>query len=92
MSQLASKQAQPTNTQPKPKKEPTEAKPAKASGGVASQELKPGDNIILLTGGIVARKGDKARVTRVSDTAIHFVIDRNDHSTYKRHKNVRKVQ
>ena len=33
LSQLASKQAQPTNTQPTPKKEPTEAKPAKASGG-----------------------------------------------------------
>ena len=91
LSQLASKQAQPANSQPKPKEELTEAKPAKASRGI-SQELKAGDSIILLTGGIVARKWDKAKVTKVTDTAIHFVIDRNGHSTYKRQKNVRKVQ
>ena len=83
LSQLASKQAQPTNSQ---------AKPAKTSVSVASQELKPGDSIILLTGGIIVRRGDKAKVTKVSDTAIHFVLDRNGHSTYKRHRNVRKVQ
>ena len=41
LSQLASKQAQPANLQ---------AKPAKTSVSVASQELKPGDSIIVLTG------------------------------------------
>ena len=94
LSQLASKQSQPANTDPKPKdsskEKPKEVRPARTRNTV-EQGLKPGDAITLLTGGIVARKGDRATVTKVTDTAVHFVIDRNGHITYKRHKNVRKI-
>ena len=50
-----------------------------------------GDHVLLLTGGIRCIKGDKARVTKVTDSAVHFVVIRNKHNTYKKHRNVRKI-
>ena len=51
-----------------------------------------GDHVLLLTGGIKCIKGDKARVTKVTTkTAVHFIVLRNQHNTYKRHRNVQKV-
>ena len=56
-----------------------------------NEDLKIGDHVILLTGGTRCKKGDKARVTKIADSAVHFVVLRNDHHTYKKHWNVRKV-
>lgn len=54
-------------------------------------EISVGDHIVLLTGGVRCIKGDRARVTKVTRSAVHFTVLRNQHSTYKQHRNVRKV-
>jgi hypothetical protein len=50
-----------------------------------------GDHVLLLTGGIRCIKGDRARVTKVTNSAVHFTVIRNKHNTYKKHRNVRKI-
>ncbi len=51
-----------------------------------------GDHVLLLTCGIrCIKKGDKARVTKVTKTAVHFIVLRNQHNTYKKHRNVQKI-
>ena len=50
-----------------------------------------GDHVLLLTGGIRCLKGDRARVTKVTDSAVHFTVIRNNHNTYKKHRNVQKI-
>ena len=51
-----------------------------------------GDHVLLLTGGITrCIKGDKAQVTKVTKSAVHFTVLRNNHNTYKRHRNVQKI-
>jgi hypothetical protein len=55
-------------------------------------EIRVGDYVILLTGGVRCIKGDKARVTKVTKSSVHFIILRNQHTTYKQHRNVQKVQ
>ena len=56
-----------------------------------NEDLKIGDHGILLTGGTRCKKGNKARVTKITDLAVHFVVLRNDHHTYKKHWNAQKV-
>jgi len=64
---------------------------------VTATPMKPedtihiGDHVLLLTGGIRCVKGDKARVTKITDSAVHFIVIRNKHNTYKKHRNVRKI-
>jgi transcription antitermination factor NusG len=55
-------------------------------------EIRVGDHVTLLTGGVRCIKGDIARVTKVTNSSVHFTILRNGHSTYKQHKNVRRSQ
>ena len=55
-------------------------------------KIRKGDHVVLLTGGVLCSKGDKARVTKVTDSTVHFHVLRNNHYTYKKHKNVQKVQ
>ena len=55
------------------------------------QEINIGDKVLLLTGGIRCRKGDKATVTKVSPKTIHFTVHRTGHTTYKRVENVKKI-
>ena len=50
-----------------------------------------GDHVLLLTGGIRCIKGDKARVTKVTKTAVQFIVLRNQHNMYKRRINVQKI-
>ena len=50
-----------------------------------------GDHVLLLTGGIRCIKGDKAQVTKVTKTAVHFTVLRNKHNTFERHRNVQKI-
>jgi len=50
-----------------------------------------GDHVLLLSGGIRCIKGDKAKVTKVTDSAIHFTVLRNKHNTYKKHRNIQKI-
>jgi hypothetical protein len=50
-----------------------------------------GDHVLLLTGGIRCIKGDKAQVTKVTKTAVHFTVLRKKRKTYKRHRNVQKI-
>ena len=66
--------------------EPAERKPNKG------ENLQVGDHVVLFTSGIKCRKGDKALVTKVTTSAVHFTVLRNKHATYKRHRNVQKVQ
>jgi hypothetical protein len=55
-------------------------------------EIRVGDHVLLLTGGVRCVKGDRARVTKVTRSSVHFTVLRNQHSTYKQRRNVRKVQ
>jgi hypothetical protein len=57
-----------------------------------NNEILVGDHVILLTGGILCNKGDKGLVTMVTDSTVHFTVLRNNHHTYKKYKNVTKVQ
>jgi hypothetical protein len=57
-----------------------------------NNKILVGDHVILLTGGILCNKGDKGLVTKVTDSIVHFTVLRNKHNTYKKYKNVRKVQ
>ena len=50
-----------------------------------------GDHVLLLTGGIRCIKGDRARVTKVTDSAVHFTVIRNNHNTYQKRRNVQKI-
>ena len=51
-----------------------------------SRAWQPGDNIILLTGGVITRKGGLAKVTKLMETNMHFVVIRNGQSMYKKKK------
>jgi hypothetical protein len=55
-------------------------------------EIHKGDHVLLLTGGVLCKKGDRAQVTKVTHSAVHFHVLRNNHNTYKKHKNVQKIQ
>ena len=55
-------------------------------------EIHIGDHILLLTGGLLANKGDRARVTKVSKSTVHLTVLCNGHNTYRKYKNVQKVQ
>ena len=57
-----------------------------------NNKILVGDHVILLTGGILCNKGDKGLVTKVTDSTVHFTVLRNKHNTYKKYKNVSKVQ
>ena len=57
----------------------------------ADTEIRIGDHVLLLTGGVLCSKGDRARITKVTKSNVHFVVLRNNHYTYKKHKNVQKV-
>jgi len=48
-------------------------------------------HVLLLTGGIRCIKGEKAKVTKVTDSAVHFTVLRNEHNTYKKNRNVQKI-
>ena len=54
--------------------------------------IRVGDHAILLTGGVRCIKGDRAQVTKVTRSSVHFTVLRNQHNTYKQHINVRKIQ
>ena len=56
-----------------------------------SEDLKGGDTITLLTNGTQCKKGDKAKVVHITNSAVHFTVIRNGHSMYKKPKNIRKV-
>ena len=56
-----------------------------------STRLKTGDHVTLLTGGIKCNKGDIARITKITDKWVHFVVLRNNQESYKKSRNVRKI-
>ena len=53
--------------------------------------LQVGDHIKLLTKGVNFRKGDKAIITKVTESTVYFTVLRNKHSTFKQHRNVQKI-
>lgn len=54
-------------------------------------EIKEGDLVEVLTSGVRCRAGDKARVTKVKGPTVHLKVLRNSHNTYRKKKNVRKI-
>jgi transcription antitermination factor NusG len=54
--------------------------------------IRVGDYVTLLTGGVRCHKGDRARVTKINKSSIHFTVLRNQHNTYKHYSNVQKIQ
>ena len=80
--QLANK-ARAIETKTEDKKQATQQK---------DTQIHTGDHVLLLTGGIKCNKGDRAKVTKVTDSSVHFTVLRNSHSTHKKHKNVKKIQ
>jgi len=89
--QLANR-ARDTESKTKDKKPKARTKDKKPEAQQEDTEIHPGDHVLLLTGGLLCNKGDRARVTKVTGSAVHFIVLRNSHNTYKKHKNVRKVQ
>jgi hypothetical protein len=58
-------------------------------------EIRIGDHVLLLTGGVLCSKGDRARVTKVTSSTVHFTILVGSfigHNSYKKHRNVQKVR
>ena len=68
-----------------------ETEDKKPAAQEADTEIHKGDHVLLLTGGVLCSKGDRARITKVTKSNVHFVVLRNNHHTYKKHKNVQKV-
>jgi len=68
----------------------TEDKKPKAKE--VNNKIIVGHHIVLLTGSILCNKGDKALVTKVTDSTVHFTVLRNKHNTHKKYKNVCKIQ
>ena len=54
--------------------------------------LKPADTIKLLTSGVLSTKGEQAIVTKISSNTVHLKVSSNGHTTYRKVKNVRKIQ
>lgn len=58
-------------------------------------DIQTGDTIVLLTKGACCRKGDKAKVTKISDfpyaNTVYFTVLHNGNNTYKKRSNVKKV-
>ena len=69
-----------------------ETKDKNPTAAETDTEIRVGDHVSLLTGGIRCAKGNRARVTKVTESSVYFTILRNQHNTYKKHKNVRKIQ
>ena len=62
------------------------------TGTQDKSEICVGDHVLLLTGGVRCVKGDRARVTKVTRSSVHFTVLRNQHNTYKQYRNIRKIQ
>ena len=62
-----------------------------ASSTDTTDILQTGDIIVLLTAGVRIRKGDKARVTEIKGSTVHFKVLKNQVQSYRMIKNVRKV-
>jgi hypothetical protein len=69
----------------------TETKDKKPAARETDNKIRKGDHVLLPTGGVLCSKGDRARVTKVTDSAVYFVVLRNNHCTHKKPKNVRKI-
>ena len=55
------------------------------------KQIGVGDEVLLLTGGVKCRKGDKATVTKIGPKTAHFTVHRNGHTTYTLVENVRRI-
>ena len=55
------------------------------------EQVKVGDEVLLLTKGAKCRKGDTATITKVGPKTVHFTVHRNGHSTYKLIENVQLI-
>ena len=64
----------------------------KPKAKAANNDLEVGDHALLLTSGARCRKGDTARVTKITTFAVHFIVLRNNHNTFKKHHNAQKIQ
>jgi hypothetical protein len=69
----------------------TETKDKKPAARETDIEIHKGDHVLLLTGGVLCSEGDRARITKVTDSAVCFVVLSDNHHTHKTPKNVRKM-
>ena len=64
------------------------------SGPSEESDLQVGDIVVLLTKGVRCRKGDRARVSKITSfpyaCTVYFIVLRNNHNTHKNRTNVRK--
>ena len=65
--------------------------PNRARPQSTTTDLKTGDHVTLLTGGIKCKKGDIAQVTKITDEWVYFVVLRNNQQSYKKSRNIRKI-
>jgi hypothetical protein len=70
---------------------PPKQKSARKNESDKNESVKIGDRIVLLTSGVRSKKGDEATVLDIKGKTIKFVINRNQHHTYRKSHNVRKV-
>ena len=56
------------------------------------EPLKPGDRVKLLTSGVLSTKGEEATVIKISHNTVHLKVSSNKHQTYRKTKNVQKVE
>ena len=55
-------------------------------------DISIGDIIEILTPGVRCKRGDKGVVRKVKSTTIYFDVIKNGHSTYRKRKNIKKIQ
>ena len=53
--------------------------------------LSPGDQVKLLTRGVLSSKGETARVTKVKGNTVHLKVNSNGHNTFRKIKNIEKL-
>ena len=56
----------------------------------ASEELKEGDHIVLLTPGVRVKKGETATITEIKGNTIHFITNHTRRRSHKKAHNVKK--
>ena len=54
--------------------------------------LTPGNQIKLLTRGVLSKKGEVTQITRVKGNTVHLRVNSNGHNTFRKIKNVKKLK
>jgi hypothetical protein len=71
---------------------PPKRKSAEEPKSTKNDSIKIGDRITLKTSGVRSKKGDEATVLDIKGDTVYFIINKTQHQTYRKIRNVRKIQ